>query len=249
VDEDEQNQEKPSVSKEEEEEEGEGEPESRPEEITPEQTVFKATRNNLQLPRRLFHLTNGCIIATLYLFYIEHSFAVHTIGIGVCLFYIFEQLRVKYPEYAESFSKVSSYFYRAEEQLKESAMIPYSMGLLLTILSFPKIIAVIAIYTLACSDPLSAIIGIKFGKHPIAENKTMEGSLTFFFSTLLCIFLPFMFTTSLPLGKNLMFSSLLATLITAFELVPSRIDDNLTIPLATAVLGWIVASLWNIPLN
>ena len=126
MDDEEQNQEKLSVS--------EGEP--KPEEMPQEQTVFKATRNNLQLPRRLFHLANGTIIATLYLFYIEHNVAVHIIGVGVCLFYIFEQLRVKYPEYADSFSKVSSYFYRAEEQLKESAMIPYAMGLLLTILSF-----------------------------------------------------------------------------------------------------------------
>ena len=55
-------------------------------------TVFKATRKNLQLPRRLFHITNGSLIATLYLHYVEHSFAVHTIGIGVCLFYIFEPL-------------------------------------------------------------------------------------------------------------------------------------------------------------
>ena len=243
MDDEEQNQEKLSISKEDDEEK------PKPKETPQEEMAFKATRNNLQLPRRLFHLTNGTIIATLYLFYIEHSVAVHIIGIGVCLFYIFEQLRIKYPEYADSFSKVSSYFYRAEEQLKESAMIPYAMGLLLTILSFPKIIAVVAIYTLAISDPLSAIIGIKYGKHPIAENKSMEGSLAFFFSTLLCTFLPFMFTTSLPLGKNLMFSSILATLLTSFELVPSRIDDNLTIPLVTAVLGWVVASLWNIPLS
>jgi dolichol kinase len=212
-------------------------------------TSFKATRKNLQLPRRIFHIANGSIIATLYLFYVEHSFVVHTIGIGVCLFYIFEQLRVKYPEYADSFSIISSYFYRAEEQLKESAMIPYAMGLLLTILSFPKIIAVIAIFTLAISDPLSAIIGIKFGKHPFLENKTYEGSGAFFITSFLCMFLPFHFVLGLVIVKNLMFCFIWALLVTAFEALPSRVDDNLTIPLVTATLGWIIASLWNIPLT
>ena len=209
---------------------------------------FKATRKNLQLPRRVFHMANGSIIATLYLNYVEHSFAVHTIGIGVCLFYIFEQLRVKYPEYAESFSAISSYFYRAEEQLKESAMIPYAMGLLLTILSFPKIISVVAIFTLAISDPLSAIIGIKYGKHPFLENKTYEGSGAFFITSFLCIFLPFHFVIGLTIGTNIMFSLIWSLLITAFEALPSRVDDNLTIPLVTATMGWIIATLWNIPL-
>tara|TARA_B100000683_G_scaffold273591_1_gene319578 strand:+ start:1986 stop:2807 length:822 start_codon:yes stop_codon:yes gene_type:complete len=212
-------------------------------------TTFKATRKNLQLPRRIFHMANGSIIATLYLHYVEHSFAVHTIGIGVCLFYIFEQLRVKYPEYADSFSIISSYFYRAEEQLKESAMIPYAMGLLLTILSFPKIISVVAIFTLATSDPLSAIIGIKFGKHPFLENKTYEGSGAFFITCFLCIFLPFHFVIGLTVGKNIMLSLIWSLLVTAFEALPSRVDDNLTIPLVTATIGWIITTLWNVPLS
>ena len=212
-------------------------------------TTFKATRKNLQLPRRIFHMANGSIIATLYLHYVEHSFAVHTIGIGVCLFYIFEQLRVKYPEYADSFSIISSYFYRAEEQLKESAMIPYAMGLLLTILSFPKIISVVAIFTLATSDPLSALIGIKFGKHPFLENKTYEGSGAFFITCFLCIFLPFHFVIGLTVGKNIMLSLIWSLLVTAFEVLPSRVDDNLTIPLVTATIGWIITTLWNIPLS
>ena len=215
----------------------------------PKEIKFEATRKNLQLPRRIFHIFNGTVIATLYLLYIEHSFAVHTIGIGVCLFYIFEQLRLKYPEYASAFSKISSYFYRAEEQLKESAMIPYSMGLLLTILSFPKIIAVVAIYTLAMADPLSAIIGIKYGKHPIFENKSIEGSAAFFIATFLCIYLPFHFYVGISWGKNLMFSFILAILMTFFEMLPSRLDDNLTIPIVTSIITWIVASLWNIPLG
>ena len=43
-------------------------------------------------------------------------------------------------------------FFRAEEQFRESAMTPYVIAILLTILTFPKTIALIAICTLAIAD-------------------------------------------------------------------------------------------------
>ena len=85
-------------------------------------------------------------------------------------FIFFEQIRINYPKIAY-LHLLNKYFLRAEEHLKESAAIPYLMGLLLTIISFPKSISLIAIYTLAISDPLSAIVGIKFGKRSIVDGK------------------------------------------------------------------------------
>jgi dolichol kinase len=62
------------------------------------------------------------------------------------------------------------------------------MGVLLTLISFPKVVALVAIYTLAVADPLSAIIGIKYGKTKIVKGKSLEGSLAFFTASLIITF-------------------------------------------------------------
>ncbi len=138
------------------------------------------TRKNLQLVRRLFHMGAGITIASLYWFTFSHQAAIHTLGLVACLLYVMEQVRINYPEMAARFLPLSKFVMRAEEQLKESAMVPYVFAVLLTIITFPKPLALIAIYTLAIADPLSAIIGIRFGKHKIVSHKSIEGSLAFF---------------------------------------------------------------------
>ena len=197
------------------------------------------TRHNLQYARRLFHLANGGVIATLYWISFSHSQMVHALGTIACLLYVFEQIRINYPEAQQRFLPMTKFIIRAEEQLKESAMVPYAFAVLLTIITFPKPIALIAIYTLAISDPLSAIIGIRFGKRRIVPHKSLEGSAAFFISNLLiCFFILGIYTGGLS-GVVLLVSLLVAFCTSAFEMLPLKVDDNLTIPLFCAFMLWI----------
>lgn len=50
-------------------------------------------------------------------------------------------------------------------------------------LTVPKLPALLAIYTLAISDPLAAIVGVRFGGHRIRRNRSVEGSCAFFAAT------------------------------------------------------------------
>ena len=136
------------------------------------------TRKDLQIPRRLFHFGCGVTSGLIYQIFLTHQQAVYILGIAASLMYVIEQLRINYPN-TKILKQLNRYFLRAEEQLKESAAIPYIMALLLTIISFPKSIALVAIYTLATADPLSAIIGIRFGKRKIVKEKSVEGLLPF----------------------------------------------------------------------
>ena len=72
---------------------------------------------------------------------------------------------------------------RAEEQVREAAMTPYAIAVLLTILTFPKPAALVAIYTLGIADPAAALVGIRFGRRKLSANRSFEGSLAFFVST------------------------------------------------------------------
>lgn len=207
----------------------------------------KATRKDLQISRRLFHMGNGCTVATAYLFTLSHKQVIHIMGTCACIFYLLDQIRISYPSLAKKFEKGSKYLLRAEEQLKESAAVPYLIATLLTLLSFPKIVAVASIYTLALADPLSAIIGIRFGKHHIVKNKSVEGSIAFFSATFFCISTVFIFN-GISGFKIWAISFFVALTGTIFEMLPLKIDDNLTIPLFTAFMLWSFCALFGIPI-
>ena len=202
------------------------------------------SRADLHLPRRFFHLSMGLACGLIYKHYLTHQQAVHILGIATCIFYIYEQIRIKYPEFRSIFSKISDYILRAEEQLKESASIPFLMGILLTLLTFPKHMALVAIFTLAVSDPISAIIGIMFGKTKLKEHRSLEGCLAFFV-TALAMHL-FILVSIYPdqIFKLIAISSTSALIVSAFDYLELKIDDNLTIPIVTASSLWIITALF-----
>jgi len=208
-----------------------------------------ATRHDLQLGRRFFHVMNGTSTATAYALLFTHEQVIHIFGTIACLVYVIDRFRIAYPELvARRAPWVNRLLVRAEEQVRESAMIPYAIAVLLTILTVPKPAALIAIYTLAIADPLAAVVGIRFGRRRIAQNRSLEGSLAFFTATLVIAALVLWQVGN---GSSLAIagaSTTIAFLAALCELVPLRIDDNLTIPLFVGFTTWIVAVLFGLPL-
>lgn len=208
--------------------------------------IHLSTRKNLQLARRLFHMANGVGVATVYLISLTHQQMIHFLGTLLCVLYIVEQVRINYPETANKLLPITKFIIRAEEQLKESAMLPYTIAVLLTIITFPKPIAIVAIYTLAIADPLSAIIGIKYGKNKIVEHKSLEGSGAFFISTFICSIIVLSGYQGKLDWTMTFISFAIALLASAFEMIPLKLDDNLTIPLSTAFMLWILCGLFGV---
>ncbi|TMB20558.1 MAG: hypothetical protein E6J59_08165 [Deltaproteobacteria bacterium] len=209
-----------------------------------------ATRHDLQLGRRLFHVVNGVSTATAYTLFFTHEQVIHVFGTIACVVYVVDRVRIAYPEaVARRAPWVNRLLVRAEERVRESAMIPYAIAVLLTILTVPKPAALVAIYTLAVADPLAAVVGIRHGRRRIAHNRSLEGSLAFFGATVVI--------AALVLGLGADASPLaiagasgtIALTAAGCELLPLRIDDNLTIPLFVGFTTWIVAALFGVPLG
>ena len=199
-----------------------------------EDAPIQATRNNFQLGRRFFHASMGIIVASTYKAFLTHQQIVYILGTAACLLYFIEQIRINYPEFSKRFAVLGRYLLRAEEQIKESAAIPYAMAILLTILTFPQTIAVGAILTLAIADPLSAIIGIRFGKRRVVPNKSLEGSLAFMFATFCCLSYVLVDAEGIFTWQIGVVAFLVSFCCSLFEMIPLKVDDNLTIPLFTA---------------
>ena len=208
-----------------------------------------ATRHDLQLGRRLFHVANGGATATAYALLLTHDQVIHIFGTIACIVYIVDRVRIAYPEFvAQHLPSVNRVLVRAEEQVREAAMTPYAIAVLLTIISVPKLAALVAIYTLAVADPLAAVIGIRFGRHRITHNRSLEGSLAFFAATLVIAALVLGYGTG---GSPVAIAGaalVIALAAAGCELLPLRIDDNLTIPLFVGFTTWIVTAAIGISL-
>ena len=209
-----------------------------------------ATRHDLHLGRRLFHLVNGVSTATAYALLFTHEQVIHVFGTIACVVYVVDRVRIAYPEaVARRAPWVNRLFVRAEEQVRESAMIPYAIAVLLTILTVPKLAALVAICTLAVADPLAAVVGIRYGRRRIARNRTLEGSLAFCAATLVIAALVLGRGADAPGLAIAGASGTIALAAAGCELLPLRIDDNLTIPLFVGFATWIVAALFGVPLG
>ena len=202
-----------------------------------------ATRKDLQLGRRLAHCVNGCAIATAYALIFTHQQIVHTFGSIACLVYILDRVRIHYPELLVRAPWINKLLFRAEEQFKESAMTPYAIAILLTVITFPKTIALIAVYTLAIADPLSALVGITWGRRRIVPNKSLEGSAAFFAATAAITAIVLRTTTVVAAGPIATAAIAIGLAGAIFEMLPIRLDDNLTIPLFVGFAGWTVCAL------
>ena len=98
---------------------------------------------------------------------------------------------------------------------------------LLTILLFPKSIAIVSLLILILSDTSAALVGKGIGKISIF-GKTLEGSMAFLFSSLLIVwFYP---------NMSRFWGGIAALGATLIEILPIRVDDNLTIPLVAGAI-------------
>ena len=209
-----------------------------------------ATRQDLQLGRRLFHLVNGVATATAYGIFFTHEQIVRLFGVVACLIYIIDQIRIAYPDAVSRYAPwVNRTFVRAEERARESAMIPYAIAVLLTIIAVPKYAALVAIGTLAIADPLAAIVGIRLGRWRIAHNRSFEGSAAFFLATTAIATLVFRLGTSATPSRVGWCAAAIGLVASTVEILPLRIDDNLTIPIFTGFATWAIAGLFGVPVS
>ena len=107
----------------------------------------------------------------------------------------------------------------------------YLLGCLLTVYFFEDISIIISsLLIMSISDSFAALIGKKYGHTKIYNGKTLEGSFSFLVSTIIILSI---FSVNLSLHA-LVLISIIVTLVELFSFY--RLNDNLTIPLSSAIL-------------
>ena len=160
---------------------------------------------------------------------------------GVFAFILLADFCMEYGNYkknkiAQKLFRIFSFILRKREMQKQKLTFTGSiyvlMSALICTLIFPKNIAVISLAVMLVSDTFAALVGKAFGMHKIYQNKSIEGSLAFFVSAVLIMFIC---RSLYPFSAVCVFACLIATLVELFENL-IKIDDNLSIPLCIGAI-------------
>jgi HAD superfamily phosphoserine phosphatase-like hydrolase len=111
------------------------------------------------------------------------------------------------------------------------APVTLALGVVLSLVLFPALVACVAIAILACADSMATIVGKFYGKIriPYNHNKSLEGSLAFFITAFICALI------YVPL-KTALIVSLVSCII---ESLPVEFD-NISVPLGTGLFLWLL---------
>ncbi|ARM30340.1 diacylglycerol/polyprenol kinase family protein [Prosthecochloris sp. HL-130-GSB] len=190
-----------------------------------------------EIARKLIHLSS-LSIAIIYC-HIERDLALMLLVPLFAGFFLVDLLKNSVPPIAAWYHATFGGMLREHELEKErlhfNGATYITLSALLLVLLFPKIIAITAFALVAVSDTVAALAGKRFGRHPIGD-KTVEGSAAFLVSALLIItIIPRLH----PAAGIVMAITATVTEAFSWRINGFKIDDNLTIPLVSALAGYL----------
>lgn len=190
-----------------------------------------------KIGRNLYHLVVGGLFPLGYYFASrppEESKTGTIIFITVLLILsiVFEVERFRRPGFNKWLFEHLGSFVKSEERFKLTGTAYYVLSSLITISLFSRDIAISALTFLAIGDVVAASVGGRWGRLKIGK-KTLEGTLAFFASAFLSgLFLLYIANLNSLTVHAILWGAMTAAIV---ELIPiPYLDDNLTIPIATA---------------
>lgn len=178
----------------------------------------------LSIPIGMLHVTRSTALAVLW------PLALIALGADV--------LRARWPTFHRLIQRLFGYMMRPEElpppgdaiAINGATWVLLSSALLATL--FPLPLAATAFAVFMVGDAAAAIVGRRWGRHRWpGSRRTVEGSLAFLGAALLTAWF-------FPIPRT---HALLAALLAALlEVLPLPLNDNLRVPLAVALLLWLL---------
>jgi len=189
-----------------------------------------------EIPRKALHLLTNSIIPIVYYFFdIPQMWMSALLGLAAITFVTIDLGRTRNIWISKVFRKYFNGMMRTHELDGNLTGASYLLiGSFITVMLFPKGIAVLALLFATFGDTFAALIGKKFGRIKILE-KTLEGSLA---GLIVCLLISHIFPDVPNLVK---YSGAFSAMF--IELMPIKIDDNLRIPFFSGLVMDIVLFL------
>lgn len=190
-----------------------------------------ARTEGLQPGRRVFHAFTGLTFAAvLYLLTSTPNQARWLFGGLLVVLLAADIARLTIPSLNLAFFRMFRLFASPRELAKIASSTWYVVGVLILCLFFPTGTWVPAVLVLALGDPSASYVGRRWGRRKLGGG-TVLGSAAFYGVTAIVL----AFFCPLPVAL------LVAACVAAVEALPRFVvDDNVTIPVATAGFMWLL---------
>lgn len=201
-----------------------------PAQAEPELARLVERTRGLQPWRRVFHAANGVAVALLPgTLGLGRQSVLWVLGSLLVVVLAADVARLRVPRLNALFFRLFPSFASPREAVRIASSTWYLIGVVLTWAIFPERVAVPGILVLALADPAAGTVGRLWGRRRLGHG-TWLGSAAFLAVAFLVL--------AFHLGPA---AGLAAALMVAMvEVVPWRLDDNLTVPVAAAFAAWLV---------
>ena len=189
---------------------------------------YRWTKGELMLAellRKSIHLS-GLILPVIYLFLDQQTMLIF-IGILTGLALIVELMKWLFPPFGKFFFRMFAFLLRTHERKGAvTGATYYLISAFLCIFFFAKTLAIVCIFFMILGDLAAALVGKMWGRTKLLGKKSLEGSAACF---VVCVLIALV-------TLNPVIAIIGAFVATIVELIPSPIDDNLTVPLVSGAV-------------
>lgn len=186
------------------------------------------------IPRTVFHVGSGVLALTLLRVLPSRAWLIAAAGAFALFAWTCETLRRRSPAVNARLMRFFGPVAHAHEWHQVNSATWYATALLLMSFVVPLEAAEIGVVVLAVADPTAGIIGRRFGRRRLASGRSLEGALAFTVAGFLAAFAWSTVAGSYD-ASRLWVAAVAGVVGATVELLVSRVDDNLAIPLATSL--------------
>lgn len=185
---------------------------------------------DLHLFRKLWHIGGGILMVSALAF-LPRVETLTAISLILAVDLAIEIVRLRSPSVNDRFVRMAAPLLRPAEHGKISGTPPFLAGCLAAAVLFPLPVAIAGILFLTFGDVAATTVGEQFGRTRIGA-KSLEGTAAFLAASVLVSLGVTLFSSIPPLG------ALVAGAVTAaaVELLPLPVNDNFSIPVASAAV-------------
>lgn len=189
-----------------------------------------------ELARKILHM--GSFLIVLFIYLTDQKTACLVIGALFVLLFIGNTLLIssRFRFLNEIKVKYFSFLLRDDEKYGYISSNWFLLGCFLSVLLFPKPVAMLGIIVLVFGDAFAALIGMRFGKYKFKNGKSVEGTVGFIGVSYLFLAVLAFLLKSDPAFIAAALISIPATAVVEVYSKQIKIDDNLTIPIFFGVL-------------
>ena len=125
-----------------------------------------------------------------------------------------------------------------------SGGVPVLAAALMVNILFPPVIAAASLAVMLTGDAAAALIGRKFGKHKLVNNKSLEGFIAFILAGSLAVSVIFFIMNIAPVWYIWGLIAVIAGALAELFQKQLKLDDNFTIPLSCGIVLFLASHIF-----